>query len=124
VNARVLVCDDVQGMRDLLALAVALTPELELVGEARNGREAVEQAAAQQPDVVLLDLAMPMMDGLEALPEIRGVAPRAKVIVLSGFDADLVAEEALALGAERYLEKGLDPLEIARIVGEVATTPG
>ncbi|MGH2995107.1 MAG: response regulator transcription factor [Gaiellaceae bacterium] len=124
MNARVLVCDDVKGMRDLLALAVALTPELELVGEARNGREAVEQAAAQQPDVVLLDLAMPMMDGLEALPEIRGVAPGAKVIVLSGFDADLVAEEALALGAERYLEKGLDPLEIARIAGEVATTPG
>ncbi|MGZ8706922.1 MAG: response regulator, partial [Gaiellaceae bacterium] len=79
------------------------------------------QAARLQPDVVLLDLSMPRGTGLDALPEIKRVAPEAKVIILSGFATSVVAPDVLALGAARYIEKGVDPDTIAAMIEEVAT---
>jgi two-component system, NarL family, response regulator LiaR len=116
----VLICDDVAGIRELLRTVVGLSPRLRVVGEASNGREAIAEAARVQPDVVLLDLVMPYMDGLEALTEIRKVAPGARVVILSGLDASAMAQEALKLGAVRYVEKGADPATIAATVEEVA----
>src|SRR6266511_1088230 len=104
----------------MLAYVLDLHPAIDVVGEATNGREAVAQAERHQPTIVVLDLAMPIMDGLEALPEIRRVAPRSKVVVLSGFEASAMAEQALELGAERYVEKGADPDSIVRAIEEVA----
>ena len=80
--------------------------------------------------MILLDLAMPKLSGLEALPELRRVAPNAQIIVFSGFASDAVADEVIALGAASYLEKGASPDTIvatieqalARSRGDVATT--
>ena len=80
-----------------------------MVGEASNGNDAVAQATRLQPTVILLDLAMPVRSGLDALPELRQVAPDARVIVYSGFAGGIVADDVLALGAADYLEKGAHP---------------
>lgn len=105
---RVLVVDDTPDIRDLVALTLEVTGggEFEVVGEAGDGRAAIEEAARLLPDLVLLDLAMPVMDGLEALPAIRRAAPGAKVLVLSGFNARELGGEAMEAGASGYMEKG------------------
>jgi DNA-binding NarL/FixJ family response regulator len=116
----VLICDDVEAMRLLLGAVIELRPGLRLLGEAEDGEQAIAAAERLQPDVILLDVSMPRLTGLEALPEIKRVAPKAKVIVLSGFATTMLAAEALALGAHRYLEKGADPETIAAIILDVA----
>jgi DNA-binding NarL/FixJ family response regulator len=116
----VLVCDDVDAMRMLLALAVGMRDGLEVVGEARDGNEAVAEASRLQPDVILLDLSMPNRTGLDALPELREVAPAAQVVVLSGFVGASIATDVLALGAALFLEKGADPDTIVAAIEAVA----
>ncbi len=64
-------------------------------------------ATTEKPDAVILDLAMPVMDGLQAIPLIKKASPDTKIVVLSGFDAERMAERALSLGAETYLQKGV-----------------
>jgi len=103
---RVLIADDTEDIRMLLRLTLQKDGRFEIVGEARDGREAVELAESEQPDAIVLDLAMPVMDGLQALPDIRRMLPRCRIVVLSGFNASQMADEALALGADAYLEKG------------------
>jgi DNA-binding NarL/FixJ family response regulator len=76
-----------------------------------------------QPDVVLLDLAMPVMDGLQAIPEIRRIAPRSKIVVLTGFDENKVAEEATERGASAFLAKGVGPGEITDTIRRVCALP-
>jgi DNA-binding NarL/FixJ family response regulator len=105
----VLICDDVEQMRRLLTLIIELRSGLRVVGEAATGTQAIAQAELLQPDVILLDLSMPVLTGFDALPEIKRVAPAAKVIVLSGFAAEIVADDVLAQGADRYIEKGVAP---------------
>ena len=116
----VLICDDNQPLRALLREVIGLRPSLRVVGEACDGNEAIEEAARLQPDIILLDLAMPRKTGLDALPELRQVAPAAKIIVFSGFATASVADEVLALGAARYLAKGADIDEINDAIEEVA----
>ena len=112
---RVLVCDDSPQIRELVRIVLELEGN-EVVGEAENGCEAVDEAERLQPEVVLLDLSMPVMDGLEALPQIKRVAPQARIIVLSGFDNDRLVSQALALGADHFVPKGGDPDEIVDAV--------
>ena len=119
-RTRVLLCDDTRDIVMLLAMELELHPDLEVVAEADNGRVAISLAETHQPDVVVLDLAMPEMDGLEALPGILEAAPGAKVVVLSGFEGRTMASRALALGARRYIEKGVPASDIAEAVREVA----
>lgn len=99
----------------MLRLILELRPGFAVVGEAANGRQAIEQAQAAQPDVVFLDLAMPAMDGLEALPEIRRVAPRARILVSSGYDHTM-ARRALELGAHASIVKGGKASEIVAAI--------
>jgi DNA-binding NarL/FixJ family response regulator len=108
----VLICDDVEALRFLVRCIVGLYPQLRVVGEASNGREAIAMARELQPDVILLDLSMPVCTGLEALPEIRVVAPAAAVVAFSGLDESIVGEAAREAGATRFLQKGAGPDEI------------
>lgn len=103
---RVLVVDDAEDLRALVRIKLEHHGGFTVVGEAANGEEAVMRAAELQPDLVLLDLSMPRMDGLQALPLICDAVPGVRVVVLSGFDADPMAEKALAAGAVKYIEKG------------------
>ena len=115
-SLRVLLCDDMQQIRMLLRTEMSLETDLEVVGEATNGAEAIEAARASQPDVVVLDLTMPVMDGLEALPRIRAVAPEARVIMLSAHGSSEMESKAVAAGATRYIEKTATTQEIVEAV--------
>ncbi len=102
---RVVLVDDTRDLRELMRLAM-VRGGFDVVGEAADGREGIEVCAKQQPDVVLLDLAMPVMDGIEALPGIREHCPTAVIVVLSGFGAQQMAARAVAAGADGYVQKG------------------
>jgi len=108
---RVVVVDDTDDLRDLLRLALT-RGGMEVVGEAGDGLSGIETVRSERPDVVLLDLSMPVMDGLEALPRIRMLVPGGKIIVLSAFGAPQMSERALASGADGYLQKGLSLQQI------------
>ena len=112
---RVVIADDVVYFRTLLRYALD-EEKFEVVAEAGDGREAVEAADREKPDVLVLDLSMPVMDGLQAIPQIRALSPKTKILVLSGIDALSVAEQAIEHGAHAYLEKGVDLEEISRAI--------
>lgn len=106
-NVRVVLCDDVAAFRALMRFTLE-DAGFDVVGEAADGAAGVDTVASTQPDLVLLDLAMPGTDGLTALPQIRMVAPDAQIVVLSGFTAEDMACDLVAGGASAYVEKGTD----------------
>lgn len=115
---RVLIVDDVADIRMLLRLALSTESDLEVVAEACDGLDAIKQAEQYHPDLVILDLSMPVLDGLEALPRILAAVPAAKVVVVSGFAKDRMRSAALEAGAVAYIEKG-DILEVAKVLRAV-----
>lgn len=117
---RVFLVDDVPELRLLVRLTLEEDPGIEVVGEASNGRDGVEGVAATKPDVVLLDLSMPDMDGLEAIPLMREHSPGSRLVVLSGHEAGRVSLEALDQGATRYINKASDLGTVVRVVRDVA----
>jgi DNA-binding NarL/FixJ family response regulator len=119
----VLICDDNDAIRRLLGAIVANEPGLQVAGEAADGNEAIVEAIALKPDVILLDLAMPQQSGLEALPELRRVVPEARIVVVSGFASASVAEEVIALGAASYVEKGAGPDAIVAAITQALAPP-
>lgn len=104
---RTLVVDDDDALRTLVRLTVSDEKDFEVVGEATNGQEAVAQARLLRPDLVLLDLKMPVMDGFQALPLIRQAAPGARVVCLSMLQRLDAEPKVLALGATGFIDKGL-----------------
>lgn len=104
---RVVIADDSDDIRLLASLILSAEPDFEVVGEATNGIEVVALVGARQPDMVLLDLAMPLLDGLGAIPQIRTASPSTTIVVFSGFNAGSAANDALSRGAHAYIEKGL-----------------
>ncbi|HET6165337.1 MAG TPA: response regulator [Marmoricola sp.] len=113
---RVLIVDDAEDIRTLLRLKLGRHEGFEVVGEAVDGVDAVDQARALQPHLVLLDMAMPRMDGLQALPLIREAVPDVRVVVLSGFNQRTLEQEALAAGADRYVVKGGSMRELVDLI--------
>ncbi len=110
----VVLADDTPEIRTLLRLTLEDRGEIEVVGEASDGAEAVKIVTELQPDALVLDLAMPVMDGFEAIREVRRNAPDTKIIVLSGFDRTVMSERALSLGADMYFEKGISFFDLAQ----------
>jgi DNA-binding NarL/FixJ family response regulator len=102
---RVLVCDDVEAFRALMRYTLQEDPGIEVVGEAADGVAAIGAAERLQPDVVLLDLTMPVLDGIDAIATVLERAPGTRVVALSGWGADRMAQAALDQGAVAYLEK-------------------
>lgn len=119
-RVRVLVCDDVAMLRELIRYEIEEDDTVVVVGEAENGLDSVRLVEELTPDVVILDLAMPGIDGLEAIPRMLAVDPAPEIVVHSGFDAETMRDRVMALGAARYLEKGGNLQEIRTTVLELA----
>jgi two-component system NarL family response regulator len=107
LHARVLVVDDHSLLRTGVANIINQEPDLEVVGEAANGRDAIDAFLAHHPDVVLMDLRMPGMEGVEAIRRIREIDPQALVVVLTTYDADEDIARALQAGAKAYILKDI-----------------
>jgi DNA-binding NarL/FixJ family response regulator len=104
---RILSVDDHVLLRDGISALIGSQPDMQLVAEASNGREAVEHFRKHRPDVTLMDLQMPDMDGIDALSAIRGEFPEARVVVLTTYAGDVQVFRAMKAGARGYLLKGL-----------------
>jgi two-component system NarL family response regulator len=102
---RILIADDHPVVREGLSALISRQPDMTVVGEASEGREAVEQFLRHRPDVALIDLRMPQMDGVEVILAIRERAPNARLVVLTTFDGDEGIYRALQAGAKAYLLK-------------------
>ena len=98
--------DDIPELRELVRYGMEEDPGFEVVGEAGDGKSAIEGITKTRPAAVLLDLSMPDMDGLQAIPRIREGDPDVAIIVLSGFSADRMSSHVLERGADGYVEKG------------------
>ena len=113
---RVVLVDDTEEIRRLLRTTLEIDGRFDVIDEAADGVAAVRIAGEKQPDAVILDLAMPVMDGLQAIPAIRKEAPATKILVLSGFDAAQMSREAMSRGAHGYVEKGGDLNDLATML--------
>jgi DNA-binding NarL/FixJ family response regulator len=121
---RVLVVDDAANLRELLTVLLDVEDDFEVVGTAADGAQALDKADALAPDIVLLDLAMPVMDGLQALPGLRERLPRARIVIFSGFEHEALAREALAAGADAYIEKGTSVMQLVARLRQLRTSAG
>jgi len=117
---RILLADDHPVVRDGLAAMLATQPDFEVIGEAGNGAEALTEAARLHPDVVLMDLEMPELDGIEAIRRLRAADPSVQVVVLTAFDTDERIVGAIQAGAQGYLLKGAPRAEIFAAIRTVS----
>ena len=116
---RVLLADDLRQIRAVMRRALERDGRFEIVGEASEGLEAVEMAEALKPDAIILDLAMPGMDGMTAIPAILQSTPSTKIVVLSGFVE--MAPDVLRAGAHGFFEKTAPPRELAATIAELVS---
>jgi DNA-binding NarL/FixJ family response regulator len=119
MSIRVLIADDHPLMLDGIARALLAQGGIEVVGQARNGRDAIEQFAMQRPDVCVLDLQMPNHDGFEAIRGIRALRQDARIIVLTTYGGDVRIQAALDAGASAYLLKDALGKELATAIRQV-----
>lgn len=125
---RIVLADDHAVVRQGLKMFLALDPELEVVGEAANGAQALEQVGLLKPDVVLMDLKMPVMDGLTAIGRIRATYPETEVIAVTSVLEDAAIIDAVRAGAIGYLLKDTEADELCRAIkaaaaGQVQLSP-
>lgn len=116
---RILIADDQSLVREGLSSLLQTQPDLEVVGEAENGRIAVEKAIALQPDVILMDIRMPIMDGIAAIRILKEQKPNIKILVLTTFDEDRYVLQAMNYGARGYLLKDTPSSQLAQAIRSV-----
>jgi NarL family two-component system response regulator LiaR len=118
-SIRVLVADDHAIVRKGIRALLATEPDIEVVGEAENGREAVTEVERLQPDVILMDLVMPEVDGIEAIRRITARQPEAHILVLTSFAADDKVFPAIKAGALGYLLKDSGPEDLVQAIHQI-----
>ena len=118
-SIRILITDDHAVVREGLRTLIGTEPGMEVVGEAADGVEAVQKACSLRPDVILLDMVMPRMDGLEAINEIKRECPEARILVLTSFSDDEKVFPAIKAGALGYLLKNTTPLRLLNAIRDV-----
>jgi len=116
----VLLCDDHTIFREGLRLLLETAGDIEVVGEAENGHRAVGEAKRHQPDVVLLDIAMPLLNGVEAARQIAREVPAAKVLILSSYSDEQYVRHAIAAGASGYVMKQTTSDDVLRAIREAS----
>jgi len=116
---RILITDDHAVVREGLRTLISTEPGMEVVGEAEDGVEAVQKACQLKPDVILLDMLMPRMDGLEAIKEIKHKCPEAHILVLTSFSDDEMVFPAIKAGALGYLLKNTTPERLLQAIRDV-----
>ena len=116
---RILLADDHALVLQALRLALEPEPEIEIVAEARSGSEVLPRVAETEPDMILLDIRMPGLDGLQLLDRLGKQYPDTKVVILSGVDEPELAAEALRRGAKAFLGKGIDPADVWPVLRQV-----
>jgi two-component system nitrate/nitrite response regulator NarL len=116
---RLLVADDHALVLQAVRVALEPYPEIEIVAEARSGSEVLPRVAAARPDLVLLDIRMPGIDGLQLLDRLQEQYPETKVVILSAVDDPEVAADTIRRGAKAFLGKGIDPADIAPVLRQV-----
>jgi NarL family two-component system response regulator LiaR len=116
---RVYIADDHPIVRRGIKQLLSTEPEIEVVGEAANGRQAVADMEKLQPDIVLMDLVMPIMDGIEAIRQIKARHPAIQILVLTSFAADDKVFPAIKVGALGYLIKDTSPEELVNAIRQV-----
>ena len=120
---RVLLVDDVPELRALFRIMLETDPRFEIAGEAGDGEEAVVKAGELKPDVIVLDIAMPKLDGVSAIPLLHAANPGVRILVLSGFESQRIAERAISACATAFLSKGAPPETIVSLLHEVYLSP-
>jgi DNA-binding NarL/FixJ family response regulator len=117
---RLLVVDDHEVVRRGLTMVLGLEPDIEICGEARDGLEAVAVARQQKPDLVLMDLKLPGLNGLEAARTIKSTQPECRVLILTGIEVNVNIFEALQSGIDGYILKEVKPEELVQAVRQVS----
>jgi DNA-binding NarL/FixJ family response regulator len=120
VSVRLAVVDDHAAVRMSYTDFLGAVDGIDIVGEAGNGLEAIELCRATHPDVVLMDIRMPVMDGIEATRLLKGLEPSPRVILVSAYELEELVESGRRAGADRFVLKGVAGMELARSVLEVA----
>ena len=117
---RIVVAEDNRDLQQMIQMTLEVGG-FKVVGQAYDGHEALDLVRELQPDILILDLHMPELGGLEVLPEIEAIAPRCKVVVHSAIGAMFITDSALKAGAVAYIEKGVSPRSIVAHLNRVAT---
>ena len=120
MTVRVLLCDDQALVRSGFRMVLEAREDMEVVGEAENGAEALELAARRRPDVILMDVRMPVMDGVEATRRLARTGTSARIVILTTFDSDEYVYEALRAGASAFLLKDVQPAQLVDAIRVVA----
>ena len=118
-SIRILIADDHELVRQGLEALLSKTPGMEIVAQAKNGEEAVELALSKNPDIILMDLLMPIKNGIEATREIKKSAPDAKILIITSFSEDEKVFQAIKAGALGYLLKDSSPQDLLEAIENI-----